>query len=153
MRVVPGDLEDPQIVSLLALHATRARAETGRGSAHALDVDQLRSPEMSLWAAWEDRVLFGVGALKRLAADHGEVKSMYTAESARRRGVASAVLAAVTAEARQRGFVRLSLETGSWDYFQPARAFYRRHGFIECAPFADYRPDCNSVFMTLALSA
>jgi putative acetyltransferase len=148
-----GDPADPRIAGLLIRHLTRARAETAVGSAHALDVEQLRAADVSFFAAWEEGTLLGVGALKRLAPDHGEVKSMYTAEEARRRGVASALLARVIAEARALELGRLSLETGSWDYFAPARQLYRSRGFRECGPFADYLADPNSVFMTLELRA
>ena len=105
---------------------------------------------MTFWSAWEGDAVVGVGALKRLSADHGEVKSMHTAEAARGRGVGSAILRQIMAAARDRGISRLSLETGSWAYFAPARALYARHGFVECAPFGEYREDPNSVFMTLA---
>ncbi|HWZ62498.1 MAG TPA: GNAT family N-acetyltransferase [Steroidobacteraceae bacterium] len=149
-REDPGDA---RIVELLTQHLRRARAETAVGSAHALDIAQLRAADISFFAAWNAEALLGVGALKRLAAGHGEVKSMYTAQAARRRGVASAILGRLIAEARALSLERLSLETGSWDYFAPARQLYRRHGFRECAPFADYRPDRNSVFMTLELRA
>ncbi len=151
MIIVAGGLDDPRVLALLDLHVTRARAETAHGSDHALVASELRSPEISFWAAWEERVLLGVGALKRLSPVHGEVKSMHTVASARRRGVGSALLGQIISEARKRGMTRLSLETGSWDYFAAARAFYCRHGFIECAPFAEYKPDPNSVFMTLDL--
>jgi putative acetyltransferase len=149
--VTPGNLTDPQVIALLQQHVTRARAETAPGSAHALDLAELRAPAVSFWAAWDGDMLLGVGALKRLSADHGEVKSMHTAECARRRGVATALLQHLLAAARDAGLTRVSLETGSWDYFEPARAFYRRHGFRDCAPFAHYRPDPNSVFMTREL--
>jgi putative acetyltransferase len=89
--------------------------------------------------------------LKLLAEDHGEVKSMHTVPSARRKGIGSAMLQHIIAFARSRGISRLSLETGSWDYFQPAVALYRKHGFVECQPFADYLEDPHSVFMTLGL--
>ena len=92
-----------------------------------------------------------VGALRRLSADHGELKSMHTAQAARGRGVGSAMLRHIMAAARARGMSRLSLETGSWAYFAPARALYARHGFVECGPFGEYREDPNSVFMTLEL--
>ena len=145
------DPADPRITALLTRHVTRARAATAVGSAHALDVGELRGEDVSFFAAWDAGTLLGVGALKRVAADYGEVKSMYTAEEARRRGVATALLARLIAEARALGLGRLSLETGSWEYFAPARELYRRCGFRECGPFADYRPDPNSVFMTLEL--
>jgi putative acetyltransferase len=96
-------------------------------------------------------VLLGFGALKRLSADHGEVKSMHIIESKRGKGIGSAMLRHIMAAARAQAMSRLSLETGSWDYFQPARAPYRKHGFVECAPFGRYLPDPNSVFMSLDL--
>jgi putative acetyltransferase len=152
MRITEGGLDDPLVIALLQAHLTRARAETARGSAHALDLSGLRSPEVTFWSAWEGKALVGVGALKRLSADHGEVKSMHTAAVARGRGVGSAMLRQIIAAARARGMSRLSLETGSWAYFTSARALYARHGFVECGPFGEYREDPNSVFMTLALA-
>ena len=151
MRIVPGDFNDPRVLALLELHLVSARAETAPGSAHALDLDGLQSPDVSFWSIWDDEILLGIGALKRLSADHGEVKSMHVAQTVRRRGVGSAILRHIIAAARARGMSRLSLETGSWDYFEPARALYRSHGFVECPPFADYIPDTNSVFMSLDL--
>ena len=151
MQIMEGRLDDPRVVALLHVHLSRARAETAPGSAHALDLSGLRAPEVSFWSAWEGEELLGVGALKRLDAEHGEVKSMHTAEAARGRGVASALLREILAAGRRRGMRRLSLETGSWAYFLPARALYARHGFVECGPFGDYREDPNSVFMTLEL--
>jgi putative acetyltransferase len=153
MHIVEGGLDDPRVVALLHTHLTRARAETARGSAHALDLSGLRAPDVTFWSAWEGDSVVGVGALRRLSADHGEVKSMHTAEAARGRGVGSALLRQIMATARAGGMSRLSLETGAWPYFAPARALYARHGFVECGPFGDYREDPNSVFMTLVLPA
>jgi putative acetyltransferase len=152
MRFVEGNFDDPRVIALLDAHVRRARAETGRGSAHALDSSGLKAPDIRFWTAWQDNELVGMGALKTLSSDHGEIKSMHTAESARNRGMGRAVLTHIMAEAGRMGMSRLSLETGAWDYFIPARAFYRRHEFVECAPFADYKPDPNSVFMTRVLS-
>ncbi len=151
MHIVEGGLDDPRVVELLHTHLTRARAETAPGSAHALDLSGLRADEVTFWSAWEGDAVVGVGALKRLSPAHGEVKSMYTAEAVRGRGVASAMLRHMLAAARARGMSRVSLETGSWPYFAPARALYERHGFVDCPPFGDYRADPNSVFMTLDL--
>ena len=151
MRIVPGDLSDPRVTDLLRIHFTTARAQTAPGSAHALDVAGLQAHDISFWTVWEDETLLGVGALKWLSADHGEVKSMHTAAPVRRKGAGSAMLRHIIAAARAAGMARLSLETGTWDYFRPARAFYARHGFIECPPFADYVLDPNSVFMSLDL--
>ena len=151
LRIVEGGLDDARVVALLYTHVTRARAETAPGSAHAFDVAELRSPEVTFWSAWEHDAVVGIGALRRLSADHGEIKSMYIAEAARGRGVGSALLRQIMAAARARGMTRLSLETGAWPYFVPARGLYARHGFVECGPFGDYREDPNSVFMTLEL--
>ena len=151
MRIVEGGLDDPRVIELLERHVTRARAETARGSAHALDLSSLRAPDITFWSAWEGDTVAGVGALRQLTNDHGEIKSMHTAESMRRKGVGSAIVRHIVEAARSRGMSRLSLETGSWPYFAPARALYARHGFVECPPFGDYKPDPNSVFMTLAL--
>jgi len=153
MRILPGDLGDPRVTGLLLTHLASARAQTARGSAHALDVAALQSPDISLWTIWEGEVLLGTGALKRITPEHGEVKSMHTAQSERRRGAGSAMLRHIIANAKAQGMSRLSLETGSWEHFRPAIALYGRHGFVECAPFAGYAPDPNSVFMTLDLRA
>ena len=127
------------------------RGETARYSAHALDLHQLRKPDIDFWTMWDGDLLVAIGALKMLAPGHGELKLMHTLEAARRRGAASAMLAHLIEVARAKRFARLSLETGAWPYVEPARALYRRHGFGECPPFGDYEPDPNSVFMTLAL--
>jgi putative acetyltransferase len=151
MHIAAGDLNDPRVIEMLHYHLATARAQTAPGSAHALDLAGLQSPDITFWTAWDGETLVAVGALKQLSADHGEVKSMHTAQSARRKGVGSAMLQHIIAFARSRGISRLSLETGSWDYFQPAVALYRSHGFVECQPFADYVKDPNSIFMTLDL--
>jgi putative acetyltransferase len=151
MRIIQGDFSDPRVVDILHIHLAGARAQTAPGSAHALDVAGMQSPDISFWTIWEDETLLGVGALKRLSADQGEVKSMYTVQSLRRRGAGSAMLRHIIAAARASGMSRLSLETGSWDYFLPARKLYRDHGFVECPPFGDYVLDPNSVFMSLDL--
>ena len=151
MRIADGGLDDPRVQALLAHHFTTARAQTAPESAHALDLSGLRAPDIQFWSAWEGDHVTGVGALKRLSGCHGEVKSMHTAAAHRRKGVASAMLRHIIAAAQHMGLSRLSLETGSWAYFDPARELYRRHGFVECPPFGCYVPDPNSVFMTLAL--
>src|SRR5712691_10312120 len=151
MRIIQGDLSDQRVIDLLHIHLTSARAETAPDSAHALDPTGLQSPGICFWTIWDDEKLLGIGALKQLSANHGEVKSMHTAQSMRGRGAGSAMLRHIIATARASGMSRLSLETGSWEYLRPARALYRSHGFVECPPFADYVPDPNSIFMSLDL--
>lgn len=151
MRIIQGDFGDPRVVDLLHIHLTDARAETAPGSTHALDLTGLQRSDISFWTIWQDETLLGFGALKRLSADHGEVKSMHTAQAMRGKGVGSAMLRHIIATARASGMSRLSLETGTWEYFRSARALYRSHGFVDCPPFADYVLDPNSVFMSLEL--
>jgi putative acetyltransferase len=151
MRIIQGDLSDPRVIGLLHVHLTNARAQTAPGSAHALDISGLQLPDIDFWTVWNNEELLGFGALKRLSKDHGKVKSMHVAQSMRRKGAGGAILHHIIATARASGMSRLSLETGSWEYFSPARAFYRSHGFIECPPFADYVLDPNSIFMSLDL--
>jgi len=151
VNIIKGDLRDPQILALLGAHLARAHVESPPCSVHALDVSGLQSPVIDFWAMWDGDELVAVGALKRLSADHGEVKSMHTAETRRRTGAATAMLRHIIEAARRKGMTRLSLETGTADYFKPAQALYARHGFTPCPPFADYVVDPHSFFMTLDL--
>lgn len=146
------DLRGQEIAELLATHIAFCRASSPPESTHVLDLDTLRSPEITFWSAWEGASLLGCAALKELDPAHGEVKSMHTAVRQRGRGVGLALLRQVVAEARSRGYRRLSLETGSMAAFASARALYKRFGFVGCQPFAGYRLDPNSVFMTLDLA-
>ena len=150
--ITPGDLDDPRVVRLLQFHLANAQEHSARCSAHALDVAGLRSPDIEFWTAWDDATLLGFGALRRLSDAHGEVKSMHTAPSMRRLGIGRAILRHIIAIARSKDLSRLSLETGSGEYFVPAQALYRSHGFVVCPPFAGYRADPNSVFMSLDLN-
>ena len=151
MRITKGDLSDRRVIALLQIHLATARAATAPGSAHALDLAGLQSPDINFWTIWDNEALLGFVALKRLTAAHGEVKSMHIAQAMRGNGAASAILRHIIETARANGMSRLSLETGNWEYFRPAIALYRRHGFVECPPFADYITDPNSIFMTLDL--
>jgi putative acetyltransferase len=152
MHIDVDDLSGPEIAALLEAHLQLMRETSPPESVHALDLEALRAPEVTFWTAWEDGRLLGCGALKALDPDHGEIKSMHTAQAARGRGVARTMLAHILGEARRRGYRRLSLETGSMAAFAPARALYARAGFRDCPPFADYVLDPNSAFMTLELA-
>lgn len=151
MRIEPDDLSGEDVRALLTEHLADMHAVSPPESVHALDLEALRAPGVTFVAAREDGVLLGCGALKELDGAHGEVKSMRTAAGARGRGVAAAVLAHLLAVARERGYRRVSLETGAEDFFAPARRLYARHGFAPCAPFADYTHDPHSVYLTLEL--
>ncbi|MEO1291319.1 MAG: GNAT family N-acetyltransferase [Pseudomonadota bacterium] len=138
----------PEIIALLEEHLAHMRAITPPESVHALDLDGLRAPELTMWTAWRDGALLGCGALKALDPSHGEIKSMRTATGLRRQGIAAGILETILSTAEQRGYRRLSLETGATDHFAPARMLYARYGFVPCGPFGDYQPDPHSAFMT-----
>ena len=151
MEIREDDVQGTAVLSLLAAHLSDVALHSPPESVHALDVEELRGTAVTVWTAWEADELLGCGALKEIEPHHGEIKSMRTAPAHLRRGVASRILVHLIDEARRRGYRRLSLETGSMDAFAPARRLYVRFGFETCAPFADYRTDPYSVFMTLAL--
>lgn len=151
LRIVVDDLSGPEIAALLTEHVEEMRATSPPESKHALDLAGLRQPEVTFWSVYAGDVLVGCGALKELDPGHGELKSMRTARSHLGRGVASALLRHIIAEARRRGYHRISLETGAMGFFAPARALYAKHGFTPCAPFAQYVEDPNSVFLTTEL--
>jgi putative acetyltransferase len=151
VKIAVDDLSGPQISRFLDEHVLQMRSITPLESKHALDLDSLRQPEITFWSVTDGDTLVGCGAIKRLDAGHAEMKSMRTAPARRRSGVASLLLEHIITEARRMGFTRLSLETGSSEPFLPARKLYEKFGFGYCEPFADYRPDPHSVFMTRTL--
>jgi putative acetyltransferase len=151
MRIELDDLSRPQIHALLNEHLRNMYAVSPPESVHALDLERLRSPEITFWTAWDGTLLIGCGALKELDSLHGEIKSMRTPEALRRRGAGRALLNHIIAVARTRGYQRLSLETGSMAAFRPAQQLYESAGFSFCGPFGEYREDPNSAFMTLRL--
>ncbi|WP_435768661.1 GNAT family N-acetyltransferase [Nocardioides sp. SYSU DS0651] len=151
MEIEPDDPRRADVVALLQEHLADMRATSPPESVHALEPEALTGPGLSFWSLREAGVLLGCAALKVLDPRHAEIKSMRTAAAARRRGVAGRLLDHVLAEARSRGIRQVSLETGSQDFFAPARALYASRGFAECGPFGDYRPDPHSTFMSRAL--
>lgn len=148
------DLTDPAVVALLEEHVAELRSISPPESTHALDLAALRADGVDVWVARDGATgpPLGCVALTQVEPGHGELKSMRTAAGATGRGVGTALLQHVVAQARARGLTRLSLETGAEDFYAPARRLYLRHGFEECPPFGRYRPDPLSVFMTRPLS-
>ena len=151
MIIVVDDLTGPEIAAFLDEHVREMLSISPPESKHALDLEALRAPGITFWSVRDGGAVVGCGALKRLDAGHGEVKSMRTASARKRSGIASMMLEHIITEARRMGFTRLSLETGSAEFFAPARRLYEKFGFEYCEPFADYRPDPLSTFMTRSL--
>jgi len=151
MRIIEDNLSGPEIAALLGEHLAGMARHSPEESIHALDLPALRSPEITFWTAWDDTELLGCGALKELDIAHGEIKSMRTASAHLGRGVATAILMHLIDEAGRRSYARLSLETGSGAAFDPALTLYEKFGFVYCGPFAEYKEDPFSRFMTLEL--
>lgn len=151
MDIRIDNLRGAEIAKLLHEHLRDMHRVSPPESIHALDLESLRKPDITFWTIWDEGILAGCGALKELDQHHAEIKSMRTASSHRRKGVAKQLLQHMLYEAKQRGYTRVSLETGSMDFFIPARELYASFGFQYCPPFAGYIEDANSVFMTKEL--
>lgn len=148
MEIKVDDLSGVQVKALIAEHLQGMAADSPPESIHALNLDGLKEPEITFWCAWEGEDLLGCGAIKELDPEHAELKSMRTASAHLRKGVARKILAHIMEVATDRGYKRISLETGSMGSFIPARKLYEDFGFEYCEPFADYVLDPNSTFMT-----
>lgn len=151
MKIDVDDLMRPEVRKLLTEHLQGMAEHSPPDCIHALDVEQLRSRDVTFWSVWDDQELLGCGALKELDSTHGEIKSMRTAGKHLGKGVGSALVRHIIATAEERGYERLSLETGSGDAFEPAHSLYRNFGFEFCGAFADYRENPFSRFMTISL--
>ncbi|MDN3612311.1 GNAT family N-acetyltransferase [Vibrio ostreicida] len=148
MEIIVDDLKHPDVISLLEQHRADMNATSPPESVHTLDLTGLKAPEMTLWTAWRETVLLGCIAIKTLSETHVELKSMRTTDRARNQGVASSMLTHAINESAKQGYRQMSLETGSMAFFKPARNLYKKFGFTDCLPFADYGADPNSCFMT-----
>jgi putative acetyltransferase len=147
-------VDDPRAADVRALlerHLAYANEHSRPEDVHALDVEGLLDPAVTFFSARCEGQLLGVGAIKQLASDHAEIKSMHTAQSVRRAGVGRAMVEHLLGVARTRGYDRLSLETGSQEAFAPARSLYAAAGFMPCGPFSDYPDRPSSTFMTTRL--
>ena len=151
MEIKIDDLSDPRIEAFLEEHVSEMKSVSPPESKHALDIDGLRQADVTFYCTWAADDLIACAALKDLGGKHVEIKSMRVTSMARGKGVAKALLKHLLSEARNGGFKRVKLETGSMAFFEPARRLYETFGFSYCAPFADYVEDPNSVFMSLDL--
>jgi putative acetyltransferase len=146
-----GDLDSADVRALLAFHFEQMRETSPPEACHVLPIEGLRHPAVTFWSARDDSLLMGIGALKVLAPDHGEIKSMCAAPAALGRGVGRKILHHIVAEARLRGYRRLSLETGSTEPFAAALRLYETEGFVPCGPFGEYQDTPFTRFFTREL--
>lgn len=150
-KIVVDDLSSGAVVALLEEHLADMYATSPPESVHALDADSLKSPEITFYSGWRGEDLLGCVALKQLSKCHLELKSMRTSNKARNLGFGKKLLEHVLEVAKQKEVARISLETGSQAFFEPARNLYQKYGFEFCRPFANYEDDPNSKFMTKLL--
>ena len=150
-RITPCDFDDERVKALLRRHLEGMHANSPPGHVFALDWSELQKPEISFYTLWEGDELLGFGALKELDARSGEIKSMRTADAHLRKGVGANILDHIIAEARRRGYTRLSLETGSGPAFEPGLALYRKRGFTIGDAFGAYEKSPFNQFLHLEL--
>jgi putative acetyltransferase len=151
MIIIPGDFEDPQLLALLRLHLAGMYASSPPESVNAFDLSRLKAPDINVYTAWRDEKLLGMAALKEIDAVTGEIKSMRTDPAHLRQGVAAALLDYILGVAKERGYRRLSLETGFGPAFEPALALYRKNGFVDGEPFGGYEVTPFNLFLHLDL--
>ena len=145
---IEGNFEDTKVNELLTNHFVELRAASPEGSAHVLDIPGLKDPSIKFWSLWENNELFGCGALKFLDKDHGEFKSIRIHDNFRSKGNGIKLINHLIEEAKKLYIKRISIETGSGKFFKPARKLFKRCLFEPCKPFAHYKEDTNSIYLT-----
>tara|TARA_B110000037_G_C16679990_1_gene326307 strand:+ start:9 stop:467 length:459 start_codon:yes stop_codon:yes gene_type:complete len=148
LKSIEGNFDNPEVHELLLKHFVELRAASPEGSAHVLDIPGLKDKSIKFWSLWNKDMLMGCGALKFLEKEHGEFKSIRIHDNFRRMGNGINVINHLINEAKKLNIKKLSIETGAGDFFQPARKLFKRCGFEICVPFAHYKEDINSVYLT-----
>ena len=149
MHIIQDDLTHPDVIALLEFHTRDMAAHSPEGTSYALDIDALRTPDLSVFTIWDGEKVAGCAALRELSNQTAEIKSMRTAKGFTRRGVGRQLITHLIKTAKHRGYTRLSLETGTTPLFHTAIAFYAGHGFVLGETFADYVPSPYNIFMHL----
>ena len=152
LKSIEGNFDHPEVNELLINHFIELRAASPEGSAHVLDIPGLKVPSIKFWSLWEDDRLMGCGALKFLEEDHGEFKSIRIHDNFRKKGNGINVINHLITEAKKLNVKKLSIETGAGIFFKPARKLFEQCGFEPCKPFAHYKEDINSVYLTKLIS-
>ena len=148
LKSIEGNFEHPEVNKLLTKHFIELRSVSPKGSTHVLDIKGLKVPSIKFWSLWQNDLLMGCGALKFLEKEHGEFKSIRIHDNFRKKGNGVNVINHLICEAKNLDIKRLSIETGAGDFFLPARKLFKQCGFEECEPFAHYKKDINSVYLT-----
>ena len=148
IKSIENNFDHPKVNHLLIKHFIELRSVSSKGSTHVLDISGLKDPSIKFWSLWEDNHLIGCGALKFLDKDHGEFKSIRIHDNFRKKGNGINVINHLIIEAKKLDISRLSIETGAGDFFIPARKLFKKCGFEPCKPFAHYKEDINSVYLT-----
>ncbi len=152
LKSVDGNFDHPEVDKLLKKHFIELRAASPEGSAHVLDIPGLKVSSIKFWSLWENKKLFGCGALKFLDKEHGEFKSIRIHDDFRNMGNGVKVINHLIDEAKKLNIKRLSIETGAGKFFEPARKLFKRCDFKPCKPFAHYKEDINSIYLTKHLN-
>ena len=148
LKSIEGNFDHPEVNELLKKHFIELRAASPEGSAHVLDIPGLKIPSIKFWSLWENDKLMGCGALKFLDKDHGEFKSIRVHNDYRNRGNGIKVIKHLIKEAKKLNIKRISIETGAGKFFEPARKLFQKCDFKPCEPFAHYKKDINSLYLT-----
>tara|TARA_Y100000590_G_scaffold398218_1_gene480453 strand:+ start:1361 stop:1822 length:462 start_codon:yes stop_codon:yes gene_type:complete len=152
MKSIENNFDNPKVNELLVKHFIELRSVSPGGSTHVLDIPGLKVPSIKFWSLWENNELIGCGALKFLDNNHGEFKSIRVAEQFRGKGMGVNIINHLISESKKLNIKKLSIETGSGDFFAPARKLFIKCGFKSCEPFAHYKNDPNSCYYTLDLN-
>ena len=147
-KSLEGNFDNPKVHELLSKHFVELRAASPEGSAHVLDIPGLKISSIKFWSLWQDENLIGCGALKFLDESHGEFKSIRIHDNFRNKGYGINVINHLINEAKKLKIKKISIETGAGDFFLPARKLFKKCKFEECQPFAHYKKDVNSVYLT-----
>ena len=148
IKSIEGNFDHPEVNELLTKHFIELRAASPQGSAHVLDIPGLRVASIKFWSLWENNYLMGCGALKFLDKEHGEFKSIRVHDNFRNKGNGIKVIEHLIIEAKKLNIKRISIETGAGKFFEPARKLFKKCDFKPCKPFAHYKDDINSIYLT-----
>ena len=152
MKSVEGNFENPEVNKLLVKHFKELRSVSPADSCHVLDIAGLKNPNIKFWSFWEENQLIGCGALKFLDKEHGELKSIRVNDTFRKKSYGIKVIQHLIFEAKKLNIIKLSLETGAGNFFAPARKLFEKSGFKSCEPFAEYKKNPDSCYMSLLIN-